>query len=60
MYEGNDKYINNNAFLGEMSIAKIKEIRNKDYKVKFRVDINSQLTILISIESLGLKKEEII
>ena len=43
-----------------MSIDKIKEIRNKDYKVKFRVDINSQLTILISIESLGLKKEEII
>ena len=60
IYEGNDKYVNKNKFLGEMFIDNINKIGNIDYKVKFTVDVNSQLTVTISIDSLGIKKEQII
>ena len=60
IYEGNDKYVNKNTFLGEVFIDSINKIRKIDYKVKFNVDINNQLTVTISIDSLGIKKEEVI
>ena len=60
IYEGNNEYVNKNTFLGEMYIDNINRIGNIDYKVKFSVDVNSQLTVTISIDSLGIKKEGII
>ena len=60
IYEGNDQYVNKNTFLGEMYVNNINAKGNIDYKVKFSVDVNSQLTVTISIDSLGIKKEKII
>ena len=60
IYEGNDKYVKNNTFLGEMSLGKLDWIGDLEYKVKFSIDVNSQLTCLIMVDSLGIQKEEII
>ena len=60
IYEGNDKYVKKNSFLGEMSTENIKNLGNIDYNLKFSVDVNSQLTATISIESLGIQKEQVI
>ena len=60
VYEGNDKYVNKNTFLGKMEIDNINKLGKIDYKVKFSVDVNSQLTVVVKIDSLGIKKEEVI
>ena len=59
IYEGHDQYVNKNTFLGEMYTNNINAMGNIGYKIKFSVDVNSQLTVAISIDSLGIKKEEI-
>ena len=60
IYEGNDKYINKNTLIGEMFLDNINQSGVIEYKVKFNVDVNSQLNVTMSIDSLGLSKEEII
>ena len=60
IFEGNDNYIKNNTLLGEMHIDNINKLGKIEYKVKFSVDVNSQLTATVTIDSLGIKKEEII
>ena len=60
IYEGNNKYVNNNSFLGELSTDNINKLGNIEYNLKFSVDVNSQLTATISVESLGIKKEQLI
>jgi molecular chaperone DnaK (HSP70) len=60
IYEGNDKYVNKNTFLGEMEIGNINKFGKIDYNVKFSVDVNSQLTATVTIDSLGIKKEQVI
>jgi len=59
IYEGNDKYVNKNTFLGEILINNINKFGMIDYKVKFSVDVNGQLTVVITIDSLGIIKEQI-
>ena len=59
IYEGNNNYVKNNTSLGEMHINNINKLGKIEYKVKFSVDVNSQLTVTITIDSLGIKKEEI-
>ena len=60
IYEGNNEYVNKNTYLGEMTVDNISKIGLIDYKVKFTVDVNSQLIVTIFIDSLGIKKEQII
>jgi L1 cell adhesion molecule like protein len=60
IYEGNEKYVNKNTLLGEMSLGELGMIGEIEYKVKFSIDVNSQLTALITVDSLGKQKEEII
>ena len=60
IFEGNDNYIKNNTSLGVMHVDNINRLGKIEYKVKFSVDVNSQLTVTITIDSLGIKKEEII
>ena len=60
IYEGNDKYVNKNTFLGDMVVDNINKIGIIDYRIKFNVDVNSQLKVEITIDSLGIKKEKII
>ena len=60
IYEGNDNYVKKNTSLGEMHIDNINKLGMIEYKVKFSIDVNSQLTVTITIDSLGIKKEEII
>ena len=60
IYEGNEKYVNKNTFLGEMSLGELGLIGDIEYKVKFSIDVNSQLTALITVDSLGKQKEEFI
>ena len=60
IYEGNDKYVNKNTFLGEILIDNLNKLGEILYIVKFDVDVNGQLTATITIDSLGIKKQEII
>ena len=60
IYEGNSKYIDKNVYLGQLGIDKLNKLGKIQYKVKFAIDVNSQLTATIKIDSLGIKKEEII
>ena len=60
IYEGNEKYVKKNKLLGEMRVDGINKLGLIEYKVKFSVDVNGQLTVTITIDSLGIKKEEII
>ena len=60
VYEGIDKYVNKNTFLGEILVNNINKFGMIDYKVKFSVDVNGQLTVVITIDSLGIIKEQII
>ena len=60
IYEGNDKYVNKNTFLGEMKTDKINKLGTIEYSVKFDIDVNGQLTVTINIDSLGIKEQEII
>ena len=60
IYEGNDNYINKNTLLGIIHIDNINKFGMIDYKVKLCVDVNSQLTATVTIDSLGIKKEETI
>ena len=60
IYEGNDKYVKNNTFLEEMSLDEIGLIGDVECRVKFSLDVNSQLTSLITVDSLQIKKEKII
>jgi len=60
IYEGNEKYVKKNKLLGEMRVDEINKLGLIEYKVKFSVDVNGQLTVTITIDSLGIKKEEII
>ena len=60
IYEGNEKYVNKNTFLGEMKIDNLNKLGTIEYLVKFDVDVNGQLTVTITIDSLGIKEQEII
>ena len=60
IYEGNNVYVNQNHFLGEMHLNNINIFGNILYKVKFSVNLYYQLTVTITIDSLGIKNEEII
>ena len=43
IYEGLEKYVNKNNFLGEMKIDNLNKLGTIDYVVKFKVDVNGQL-----------------
>ena len=60
IFEGNDKYIKNNFYIGEINIDNLNKFGKIEYKIKFSVDINYLLTVIITIDSLGIKKEEIL
>jgi len=60
IYEGNDKYVNKNTLLGEMKIDNLNKLGEIEYNVKFDIDVNGQLTVTISVDSLGIKEEKII
>jgi len=60
IYEGNDKYVNKNTYLGEMKIDNLNKLGTIEYSVKFDVDVNGQLTVTIYVGSLGIKEEKII
>ena len=60
IYEGNDKYIKKNIFLGDIIVDNINTFGKIEYQVIFTVDINCQLTETIIIDSLEIKKEKII
>ena len=57
IYEGNDKYVNKNTKLGELNIENIPEGRI-EYKLKFIIDVNGELTVQFSEDSLGINKEQ--
>jgi len=60
IYEGNDKYVNKNTFLGEMKTDNLNKLGIIEYSVKFDIDVNGQLTVTITVDSLGIKEQEII
>ena len=60
IYEGNDKYVYKNTFLGEMKTENLNKLGIIEYSVKFDIDVNGQLTVTISVDSLGIKEQEII
>ena len=60
IYEGNNKYVKDNKFLGEMYLDKLEIIGDLEYKVLFCIDVDGQLTASIIVDSMGLKKKEII
>ena len=57
IYEGNDKYVNNNTKLGEIKIDVLKKGKY-EYKVKFIIDVNGELKVQVNSNSLGINKEE--
>ena len=58
VYEGNNKFVKDNQFLGSLSLKNINKLGELIYNVKFTVDVNSKLKVTIKVESLGLEKEE--
>ena len=58
IYEGNNKYSEKNIKLGELKVENIQKIGNIEYKVKFIIDVNGELTVQVTEDSLGINKEQ--
>ena len=52
VYEGNDRYVENNKRLAVITINDINQIGNIKYKVRFIIDANCKLTVKVTIDSL--------
>ena len=59
VYEGNDKYVEKNTRLDVITIKDVKVIGEIEYKLKFLVDVNSKLTVDVSIDSLNFHQKYI-
>jgi molecular chaperone DnaK (HSP70) len=59
IYEGNSKSVKDKDCLklGEIVLDNINKIGDFKYNVNFKVDVNSKLTVIIKVESLGIEKE---
>ena len=60
IYEGNSKSVKDKDCLklGEIVLDNINKIGDFKYNVNFKVDVNSKLTVIINVESLGIEKVE--
>ena len=58
IYEGNDKFVAKNTKLGELKIDNIPKSGKTEYKVKFIIDVNGELMVQVTIDSLGINKEQ--
>ena len=58
IYEGNDKYIGKNTKLGELKVENIPKEGKIEYKLKFMIDVNGELTVILNSDALGINKEE--
>ena len=58
VYEGNNKFVKDNQFLTQIVFDNLNVFGKINYNVKFNVDVNSKLTVIVSIESLGIVKVE--
>ena len=58
IYEGNDKFVAKNTKLGELKIDNIPKSGKIEYKVKFIIDVNGELMVQLTIDSLGINKEQ--
>ena len=58
IYEGNDKYVDKNTKLGELKVENIQKTGKIEYKVKFIMDVNGELTVQLTEDSLGINKEQ--
>ena len=52
IYEGNNKYVEENIKLDTMIIKDINKLGRIDYTVKFTIDVNCKLTVFVTIHSL--------
>ena len=52
IYEGNNKYVENNKKLGLITINDINQIGDIEYLVKFEVDVNSKLTVHVKFKTI--------
>ena len=60
IYEGNDKYVEKNTKLDVITIKDVKIIGEIEFKLKFFVDVNSKLTVNVSIDSLNFQQRYIV
>ena len=58
IYEGNDKYAEKNTKLGELKVENISKVGKIEYKLKFIIDVNGELTVQLTSDSLGINKEQ--
>ena len=52
VYEGNDQYVENNKRLDVITIKDINKLGRIDYTIKFSIDVDCKLTVIITINSL--------
>ena len=60
VYEGNDNYVNKNTLLGEMEIDNLNKLGEIESYIRFDVNVNGQLTVTVTVDSLGIKEQKII
>ena len=58
IYEGNDKYAEKNTKLGELNVENISKVGKIEYRLKFIIDVNGELTVQLTSDSLGINKEQ--
>jgi molecular chaperone DnaK (HSP70) len=58
IYEGNDKYAEKNTKLGELKVENISKVGKIEYRLKFIIDVNGELTVQLTSDSLGINKEQ--
>lgn len=56
IYEGNDKYVENNRRLDVITISDIHQIGEIEYGIIFGIDVNSKLIVHINFKSLNRKE----
>ena len=58
IYEGNDKYAQNNRRLGVITLNDVKQLGTIEYNIQFHIDVNSKLTVKVNFDSLNKKIKE--
>ena len=57
IYEGNNKLVRNNKFLGQIIFDEINKFGEISHNIKFSVDMNYTLTVNVKIDSLDIEKK---
>ena len=58
IYEGNNKYVNKNTYLGELKVENLPKKGKIDFNLNFIIDVNGELKVQVTEESLGINAEQ--